>query len=213
MQRKYEIKPKKTKYGPNLFESVLEVRWAVFFDCLGIKFIYEPELAEVETGCRVVHHKPDFFLPELNKYVEIKPSKPYGIENTKAAGWSKYIGDIIVLFNLNPPTETLENGWLFSYEESYGTPIIFEDIWWGECPKCGHIDLEEYGQITSCGCFSFDELNKMYEDEEEKGIKICPNFERSERLLAVYKIVKNYKFIKGKSNRASKLPVQYSLIF
>ena len=211
MRRKYEIKPKKTKYGPNLFETVLEARWAVFFDCLGVKYIYEPEYAEVETGCRVVHHKPDFLLPELNKYVEIKPSKPYEMENIKAAGWSKYIGDIIILFNLNPPKEKLENGWLFSYEEPCSMPILSEDIWWGECPKCGHIDLEEYGQLTSCGCFTFDELNKIYEDEEGKGIKICPNFERSERLLAAYKIAKNYKFIKGKSNRVSKLPVQYGL--
>jgi len=65
----------------------------------------------------------------LDKYVEIKPSKPYEIENTKAAEWSKHIGDMIILFNLNPPTETLENGWLFSYKESYSTPILSEDIW------------------------------------------------------------------------------------
>ena len=212
MRREFKIKPKKTKYGLNIFESVLEARWAVFFDCLGINYIYEPECAEVETGCRIVHHKPDFLLPELRKYIEIKPSKPYRKENIKAAGWSKYIGDIIILFNLNPPSEKVENGWLFSYEEPCCTPIIFEDIWWGECPRCGHIDLEEYGQITSCGCFTLDELNKIYEDEQIKCVKISPNFEKSERLLAAYKLAQSYKFDNAKSNRALKLPVQYSLI-
>lgn len=212
MGREYKIKPKKTKYGPNIFESVLEARWAVFFDCLGINYIYEPECAEVETGCRVVHHKPDFLLPELRKYIEIKPSKPYRKENIKAAGWSKYIGDIIILFNLNPPSEKVENGWLFSYEELCSTPIIFEDFCWGECPRCGHIDLEEYGQITSCGCFTLDELNKIYEDEQEKCVKISPNFEKSDRLLAAYKIAQKYKFDNAKSKRVPKLPVQYSLI-
>lgn len=158
MRRKYDILPKRTKYAGTIFESVLEARWAVFFDCLGIEYVYEPELAEVETGCRIVHHKPDFFLSRLNKYVEIKPSKPHETENIKAAAWSKYIGDIIILFNLNPPSEKIENGWLFSYEEPCGVPILSENIWWGECPKCGHIDLEEYGQLTSCGSFTLDDL-------------------------------------------------------
>lgn len=209
MRREYNKKPKKTKYGDDLYNSKTEAQWAVFFDCLGIEYIYEPRCAEVETGCRVVRHKPDFLLPELSKYVEIKPSKPLGIENTKAAARSKDIGDIIVLFNLNPPSEKLENGWLFSWDEPYPLPILYEGIYWCECPKCGHIDLEEYGELTSCGCFTLDELNKMNEDEEDKGIKIAPNFERSERLLIAYKIAKNYKF--AKSNRVSKLPVQYGL--
>jgi len=51
----------------------------------------------------------------------------------------------------------------------------------------------------------------MCEDEEEKGIKICPKFERSERLLAAYKIAKNYRFDKAKSDKVSKLPFQYGL--
>ena len=72
--------------------------------------------------------------------------------------------------------------------------------------------FKEYGQLTSCGCFTLDDLNKIYEDEEDKHIKICPDFERSERLLAAYKIAKNYKFSNDKTNRVPKLPVQYSLI-
>lgn len=52
----------------------------------------------------------------------------------------------------------------------------------------------------------------MYEDEENRGIIISPNFERSNRLLAAYKIAKNYKFSKAKSNKVPKLPVQYNLI-
>lgn len=210
MRRRYEIKSKKTKYGVIFFESMIEARWAAFFDCLGIKYEYEPTFAEVETGCRVVNYKPDFFLKDLNKYIEIKPSKPYGIENTKAAGWAKHIGDIIVLFNLNPPTMELENGWLFFSEGQDQTPILFDAYWWWECPKCGHIDIDEYAQITSCGCYSQDFFNKIYE-EEIKGIKISPSRERSARLLAAYKTAKNYNFMTASSKRASKLPVQHAL--
>lgn len=208
MRREYKIKPKRTKYGDVLYNSKTEAQWAVFFDCLGIEYIYEPRCAEVETGCRVVRHKPDFLLPELSKYVEIKPTEPLGIENTKAAAWSKDIGDCIVLFNLNPPSEKLENGWLFSWDGYSNLPDTYY-IYWCECPKCGHIDLAEYHEFTSCGCFTSDELNKMCREENDKGIEISPNFERSKRLLDAYKIANNYKFVK--SNRAPKLPVQCGL--
>ena len=59
-----------TEYKGYRFRSRLEARWAVFFDALHIKYEYEPE------GFRVGEAKaylPDFFLPELSTYVEIKP--------------------------------------------------------------------------------------------------------------------------------------------
>jgi len=154
-----------------VFRSTLEARWAVFFDCLGIEYHYEPDHYEVETGGRTIQYKPDFFLPGLKKYIEIKPTKPYHLENVKAAGWTKHIGDIVLLFNLNPPTDDLENGWLYRYDEDYHnqTPTIDDDICWGECPKCYQIDLNEFGWPLSCGCFTVDQLDQMNNEEEATG--------------------------------------------
>ena len=104
MIRNYEIKPKKVKYGGVSYKATLEARWAVFFDSLGIKYEYEPVYDEVEIGGRVAFYKPDFYLSELDIFIEIKPSKPCEIENIKAAGWAKHVNEIIILFNLNPPT-------------------------------------------------------------------------------------------------------------
>lgn len=65
------IKPIETKYNGYRFRSRLEARWAVFFDAAGIEYQYEPE-GFVLNGD--IPYLPDFYLPEFNAYVEIKPN-------------------------------------------------------------------------------------------------------------------------------------------
>lgn len=64
-----EIKPIKTRYNGYLFRSRAEARWAVLFDALNIKYIYEPEGLELSDGTRYL---PDFYLPEIKTYFEVK---------------------------------------------------------------------------------------------------------------------------------------------
>ena len=64
------IKAINTRYKGYRFRSRLEARWAVFFDSLGLKWEYEPEGFELgEAGW----YLPDFYLPELNCWAEVKP--------------------------------------------------------------------------------------------------------------------------------------------
>ncbi len=60
-----------TFYNDHLFRSRLEARWAVYFDSLIQKWEYEPEGFILQNG---VKYLPDFFIPELDTYVEVKPS-------------------------------------------------------------------------------------------------------------------------------------------
>ena len=55
------MKNKQTAYNGYNFRSRTEARWAVFFDFLKIKYLYEYE--DFEVGGR--RYLPDFFLPEL----------------------------------------------------------------------------------------------------------------------------------------------------
>jgi len=206
MIRNYEIKPKKIKYGGVSYKATLEARWAVFFDSLGIKYEYEPVYDEVETGGRVAFYKPDYYLSELDIFIEIKPSKPCEIENIKAAGWAKHVNEIIILFNLNPPTLDLENGWFFSFPEIKKIPEIMDGYCWCECPKCGHIDIAYEAQITSCGCYDKDYYNNLFFTED----KIFHGMERTPRLLKAYSNAKKYKF-DGSKKKAEKLHSQGSL--
>lgn len=66
------IKPIETHYNGLRFRSRLEARWAVFFDALGIRYLYEPEGFENADGDRYL---PDFYLPNFNTYVEVKADR------------------------------------------------------------------------------------------------------------------------------------------
>ncbi len=75
------IKAIETQYRGCKYRSRLEARWAVFFDEAEIRYEYEPEgfdLSEIphidqylEEGDR--YYLPDFWLPNLHVYAEIKP--------------------------------------------------------------------------------------------------------------------------------------------
>lgn len=79
------MKAIETKYRGFRFRSRLEARWAVFFDALGIRWDYEPEGYQLNTG---EWYLPDFFVhfaarnfcgakfPRGGYWIEIKPTAP-----------------------------------------------------------------------------------------------------------------------------------------
>lgn len=66
---KTEIKAIETEYAGHRFRSRLEARWAVFFDALGVKWLYEPQGYVLGNGDAYL---PDFWLPELQVWAEVK---------------------------------------------------------------------------------------------------------------------------------------------
>jgi hypothetical protein len=58
-----------TIYKGYRFRSRLEARWAVFFDAVGLPYDYEKEGFVLDDGSKYL---PDFWLPSLNMWVEIK---------------------------------------------------------------------------------------------------------------------------------------------
>lgn len=65
------IRPIETTYAGVRFRSRLEARWAVFFDALGVKWLYELEGFELPSGRRYL---PDFRLVDIG-WFEVKPAK------------------------------------------------------------------------------------------------------------------------------------------
>jgi hypothetical protein len=59
-----------TLYKGCLFRSRLEARWAVFFDALDKVWLYEPEGFVLEDD---ICYLPDFYLPEEEVWIEVKP--------------------------------------------------------------------------------------------------------------------------------------------
>ncbi|MHB8987997.1 MAG: PDDEXK family nuclease [Desulfobulbia bacterium] len=211
MERLYEIKPKKTNYGGTLYRSRIEARWAVFFDSLGIEHEYEPFCEEVGSDFTSLYYLPDFYLPSQNIFIEIKPGQPEEIEKIKAAYWCNDIQEIVILFNLNPPTEKFENGWLFEFHNIVQKVSIRKSWWWGECPKCGHVDMAEFAYITSCGCYTIDDYNDLYEREELSGENYTKRLSRSKRLMKAYSNARNYEFKLGSNCQVKQVRYQSSL--
>ena len=65
------IKAIETEYNGYRFRSRLEARWAVFFDIIGVKYEYEPEGFDIDG----VKYLPDFYLPNADRWIEIKGKK------------------------------------------------------------------------------------------------------------------------------------------
>jgi len=59
----------RTIFAGDIFRSQLEVRWALFFKALDIDYVYEKEAYPLLSGW----YLPDFWLPKLNVFVEVKP--------------------------------------------------------------------------------------------------------------------------------------------
>lgn len=60
------------------FRSRTEARWAVLFQELGLEWNYEPE----GHGLSGRGYLPDFYLPQLRLYVEVKPDETDGSERS-----------------------------------------------------------------------------------------------------------------------------------
>ena len=88
-----ELKAIETVYGGCRFRSRREARWAVFFDFLGIKWDYEEEGFDLNG----VWYLPDFWLPDLCVWLEVKGSPPSYDEQEKAAMLAQ-LGDPAFIF-------------------------------------------------------------------------------------------------------------------
>lgn len=73
-----DIKAIETEYDGHRFRSRLEARWAVFFNAIGLTYEYEIEGFEMD-GTRYL---PDFYIPSLNRWFEIK-GKPLSLDEIK----------------------------------------------------------------------------------------------------------------------------------
>lgn len=115
-----EIKPIETFYNGYKFRSRLEARWAVFFDAAGIRYEYEPEGFKTKNG---LCYLPDFYLPDENMYVEVKPPRKGAWKELNKI--SRFIGNgidtLLILPNIPPPNKL---SWYFPV--AYYHPVVMD---------------------------------------------------------------------------------------
>lgn len=190
------LKPIETHYNGYRFRSRLEARWAVFLDTLGVKYRYEPEGFDLDG----IKYLPDFYLPELGYWLEIKPTAPNDAENNKAAALAAAIHQNVYILIGDPeiPGDAMpdhEGHHVFKvwWEEHAGVYSVGWDNWhlWCECPYCGAIDLQYQGRAgrMECGCIR-DRNPDRYDH------LMC---DRSDRLDAAYTAARSARFEFGES--------------
>src|ERR1051326_3655562 len=80
----YTIRAVETPYRGMLMRSRLEARWALFFDKAGVRYEYEPDRFRALTTT----YLPDFWLPDFQTFIEIKPSGYDITTDAKATGFA-----------------------------------------------------------------------------------------------------------------------------
>lgn len=97
------MKAIETEYKGFRFRSRQEARWAVFFDFLDVPWEYEIEGYELSSG----RYLPDFWLPELDCFFEVKGSQPSESDIKKAIELSADSLKLVALASGQTKTEPL----------------------------------------------------------------------------------------------------------
>lgn len=180
-----EIKPIETLYRGYRFRSRMEARWAVFMDHLGVKFDYEPEAYALPSG----GYLPDFFVPELDAYIEIKNPEVKDRDDRKILDLASATRKIVYVFRVPP---TFPDWSDFDHE---GAEAFFPDggwdshYLWCECKTCHKVGIQFDGRAYRIHC------NCPREGHSDKGY----NYD-SPRLKRCYEIARGWRFEPGAEN-------------
>lgn len=137
------------KWGPHQFPSSHIARWAIYFDSLGFKWVYAP--GEFEKDGATL--RPDFWIPELEAYIELR-SESKSEEDVRKCELLRYASKKDVYLIEGVPDENRYHGRLYSYwgpfviEEKEGGPTI-ELRFEGQFYQCLHCGTIYFGDLQS----------------------------------------------------------------
>lgn len=142
-----------TKYNGITFRSRLEARWAVFFDHMGIRYLYEPKRVTTPLGWYI----PDFYLPDLQTFWIVKGDDIDETEQEKVQYLaSNGYGAVIARGDFPERTRSLFRdrwgadkfyGWVrHSYRDELDSTFRSRfhwdnEVFFGKCKYCGAINL------------------------------------------------------------------------
>ena len=145
--QRYGVPAIETVYRGTKYRSRLEARWAVFFDSLGLRFEYEAEGFDLGDS---VLYLPDFWMPDLKLWVEIKGNDPIDHECEKAQRLAETTGYRVQVFyggHQLPDQHTNPSYAFFPNAHSADAGYL-----WCECSDCGVIGIEYEGRSDRLSC-------------------------------------------------------------
>lgn len=179
-----------TRYNGHHFRSRLEARWAVFMDTLNIGFRYEHEGFDLNG----VWYLPDFWLPTLDVWIEIKPVEPDALARLKAERLAVFTQRPVYIFS-GPVRAACDLTWYQSSDKYAQASVWFPrggDIHylWCECSSCGSVGIEFDGRSDRLICK--EALGCPRSAHGDKGY----NYD-SPRLLSAYTVASEMSFLRA----------------
>jgi hypothetical protein len=180
------MKAIETKYKGIIFRSKTEARWALFMDIIGCKWIYEPEGYDLGDG---IFYCPDFYLPQFDSFLEIKPitggfESPtdrfvrvtrktiYTMRGTPCHWDDRDPDDREV--GMFMPSDNSDDGVYVGWDNSQEFCI---------CPKCRKVGIEFDGRTDriKCGCKKSSHGDKGYNWDDPLLLKAYDEVKKSFR--------------------------------
>lgn len=187
-----DLKPIETRYNGYRFRSRLEARWAVFFDALGIEWEYEKEGYDLgEAGW----YLPDFWLPGMDMFAEIKGQELTQGEKCKIAALAKASDRLVAILGpkLQPIHCGQDNDFRVDGSQRCACPCggaIDGCLEFGICSGCGDIVFGHLG--THYPCYDCDRHEPLFCDG-----KWNPDDDRHPRIVKAFRKARSARFEHG----------------
>lgn len=132
-----------TRYKGYRFRSRLEARWAVFFDTLRVPFEYEKEGYDLgDAGW----YLPDFWLPTIDCWFEVKPNAPTDDARRKAKRLAELSDNpVVISAGLSADLDLVCYAAHRQCADHYGYPGPDTTWAFGICTRCGALSLLDCG--------------------------------------------------------------------
>lgn len=110
------------------FDSRKEAAFAAFLTSLNLRFEVHPITIKTPPIYGHTHYTPDFYLTDLDTYVEIKPKRPDAVTMSKCAELSKRGSPVICMFGKWQPGITAQVGDDYQFRHADGfVGMMFKD--------------------------------------------------------------------------------------
>lgn len=154
-------------------------------DSAGIKYEYEKEAYNLDGLC----YLPDFYLPQLNKWLEIKGAEITEEELEKAKRLNRATSETVLIYVGSPEAPFSSEHCkgaveIFTYMNLDGALEFYCEGWayWCECPTCGECDLHYEGVVHQMHCKCRSKSRRQFENHA------------SPKLLRAYAAARGYRF-------------------
>ena len=157
---------REVSYNGYLFRSKAEAKWAFFLDTIGVDYLYESDTFTLTSASgKQVNYFPDFFITDLNCFLEVKLEKtPLVEECWKCSQLAKETGmDVVLAF------QELGRKDYNAYHYTGGTGEVQNGFKLTTCPFCSRFDFTKNGL---CGGMKCECSNRCANLPNDRSIKL-----------------------------------------